>query len=94
MNDIRLKYSRKWKTDGQNVALRHRLIRSGDSGAESRLQGQIASAQALQHRFCHHPQCAVELNVGIDAVNGPGMDTFSFCTATGNPAFQHILWMV
>ncbi|MXD51997.1 hypothetical protein FQ006_25520, partial [Escherichia coli] len=20
-----------------------------------------------------------------------GMDTFSFCTATGNPAFQHIL---
>ncbi len=58
---------------------------------ESRLQGQIASAQALQHRFCHHPQCTVELNVGINAVNGPGMDTFSFCTATGNPAFQHIL---
>ncbi|WP_343145308.1 hypothetical protein, partial [Pseudomonas aeruginosa] len=33
----------------------------------------------------------VELNVGIDAVNGPGMDTFSSGTATGNPAFQHIL---
>ena len=52
---------------------------------------ETASAQALQHRFCHHPQCAIELNVGINAVNGPGMDTFSFCTATGNPAFQHIL---
>ncbi|EQS89343.1 hypothetical protein G822_01228 [Escherichia coli HVH 164 (4-5953081)] len=48
---------------------------------------ETASAQALQHRFCHHPQCAIELNVGINAVNGPGMDTFSFCTATGNPAF-------
>lgn len=50
---------------------------------------ETASAQALQHRFCHHPQCAIELNVGINAVNGPGMDTFSFCTATGNPALRH-----
>ncbi len=25
---------------------------------------ETASAQALQHRFCHHPQCAIELNVG------------------------------
>lgn len=31
---------------------------------------ETASAQALQHRFCHHPQCAIELNVGINAVNG------------------------
>ncbi|EMR94718.1 hypothetical protein C4893_19850, partial [Escherichia coli ONT:H33 str. C48/93] len=50
---------------------------------------ETASAQALQHRFCHHPQCAIELNIGVDAVNGTGVDTFSFCTATGNPAFQH-----
>ncbi len=55
---------------------------------------ETASAHALQQRFCHHPQCAVEFYIGINAVNGPGMDTFSFCTATGNPAFQHILWMV
>ena len=33
---------------------------------------ETASAHALQHRFCHHPQCAIELNVGINAVNGPG----------------------
>lgn len=52
---------------------------------------ETASAQALQHRFCHHPQCAIELNVGINAVNGPGMDTFSFCTATGNPAFPAVI---
>ena len=31
---------------------------------ESRLQGHAASAQALQQRFCHYPQCAVELNIG------------------------------
>ena len=52
---------------------------------------ETASAHALQQRFCHHPQRPVELNVGIDAVNGPGMYTFSSGTATGNPAFQHIL---
>ena len=46
---------------------------------------ETASAHALQQRFCHHPQCTVELNVGINAVNGPGMDTFSSGTATGNP---------
>ncbi|EFK6295799.1 hypothetical protein A8W50_003562, partial [Escherichia coli] len=28
---------------------------------ESRLQGHAASALALQQRFCHYPQCAVEL---------------------------------
>ena len=64
-------------------------------GRDSREQDcafrETVSAQALQQRFCHHPQRPVELNVGIDAVNGPGMDTFSSGTATGNPAFQHIL---
>ena len=50
-----------------------------------------ASAHALQQCFCHHPQRPVELNVGVDAVNGTGMDMFSSGTATGNPAFQHIL---
>ncbi|WP_434087077.1 hypothetical protein [Escherichia coli] len=37
---------------------------------ESRLQGHAASAQALQQRFCHYPQCAVELNIGVDAASG------------------------
>ncbi|EFJ59729.1 hypothetical protein HMPREF9553_04211, partial [Escherichia coli MS 200-1] len=49
-------------------------------GRDSREQDcafrETVSAQALQQRFCHHPQRPVELNVGIDAVNGPGMDTF------------------
>ena len=36
-----------------------------------------ASAHTLQQCFCHHPQCAIELNVRVDAVNGTGMDTFS-----------------
>ncbi|EHU31972.1 hypothetical protein ECDEC2A_1372 [Escherichia coli DEC2A] len=49
---------------------------------------ETASAHALQQRFCHHPQCAIELNVGINAVNGPGMDTFSFCTATVTGSFK------
>ncbi|HAN7628609.1 TPA: transposase domain-containing protein [Escherichia coli] len=52
---------------------------------------ETVSAQALQQRFCHHPQCAVELNIGVDAVNGTGVDTFPSGTATGNSAFQHIL---
>src|SRR5699024_12393130 len=52
---------------------------------------ETASAQALQQRFCHHTQCAVEPNVRVDAVNGTGVATFSFSAATGNPAFQHIL---
>ncbi len=30
------------------------------------------SAQALQQGFRHHPQCAVELNIGVDVVNGTG----------------------
>ena len=54
-------------------------------GRDSREQDcafrETVSAQALQQRFCHHPQRPVELNVGIDAVNGPGMDTFSSGTA-------------
>lgn len=50
-----------------------------------------ASAHTLQQCFCHHPQCAIELNVRVDAVNGTGVDTFSSGTATGNSAFQHIL---
>ena len=28
------------------------------------------SAQALQQGFRHHPQCAVELNVSVNAMNG------------------------
>ena len=67
----------------------------GRDGSESGLRFQEkASAHALQQCFCHHPQRPVELNVGVDAVNGTGMDTFSSGTATGNPAFQHILRMV
>ncbi|EFI3711644.1 hypothetical protein GY521_002716 [Escherichia coli] len=26
---------------------------------------ETASAHALQQRFCHHPQCAIELNVVV-----------------------------
>ena len=55
---------------------------------------ETTSAHTLQQRFRHHPQCAIELDVGVDTVNGAGMDTFSFCTTAGNPAFQHILRMV
>ena len=62
------------------------IIRNGTTSRQ-RLQGQAASAQALQQRFRHHPQCAVELNIGVDAVNGTGVDTFSSGTATGNSAF-------
>ncbi len=41
------------------------------------------SAQALQQRFRHHPQCAVELNVSVNAVNGTRYGyTFSFSAAT------------
>ncbi|HII1826208.1 TPA: hypothetical protein ACYZVV_004912, partial [Escherichia coli] len=36
------------------------IIRNGTTSRQ-RLQGQAASAQALQQRFRHHPQCAVEL---------------------------------
>ena len=57
------------------------IIRNGTTSRQ-RLQGQAASAQALQQRFRHHPQCAVELNVSVNAVNGTGMDTFSFSAAT------------
>ena len=40
--------------------------------------------------FLPSPKCAIELNVRVDAVNGTGVDTFSFSAATRNPAFQHI----
>ncbi len=41
---------------------------------------ETASAQALQHRFCHHPQCAIELNVGINAVNGRKRKLTAVCS--------------
>ena len=100
MNDIRLKFRTAVRvtvpvTDGWPDAIAcilslHRLSSPGRRVIlvpESRLQGHAASAQALQQRFCHYPQCAVELNIGVDVVNGTGVDTFSSGTATGNSAF-------
>ncbi|EHW38200.1 hypothetical protein ECDEC9B_3101 [Escherichia coli DEC9B] len=46
------------------------------------------SAQALQQRFRHHPQCAVELNVSVNAVNGTGMDTFPLALRPEIPPFS------
>ncbi len=56
---------------------------------------ETASAQALQHRFCHHPQCAIELNVGINAVNGPVWIRFPFALRPEIPPFSIFSsWMV
>ena len=45
---------------------------------ESRLQGHAASAQASSSVSASHHNARVELNIGVDVVNGTVWDTFSF----------------
>ncbi len=67
-------------------------------GRDSREQDcafrETVSAQALQQRFCHHPQRPVELNVGIDAVNGPVWIRFPLALRPEIPPFSIFSSMV
>jgi hypothetical protein len=47
--------------------------------------------EKFQHILGHHPQCAIELHIAVDAFDGTGLRPSPLCGTSAQPAFDEIL---